>query len=139
MDQQAIEDRTEIGELLAGYARGVDSKHWDLWRLVLAPDACADYSSAGSADDSPRSRSMARAELSHLPMTQHLTTNVELDIDEDRAKARALVFTPMQLPGMHELTFCGARSHHDLVRTPKGWKSERLVEENLWFMTPPPR
>jgi hypothetical protein len=40
---------------------------------------------------------------------------------------------------MHELTFCGARSHHDLVRTPKGWKSERLVEENLWFMTPPPR
>jgi hypothetical protein len=72
-------------------------------------------------------------------MTQHLTTNVELDIDEDRAKARALVFTPMQLPGMHALTFCGARSHHDLVRTPKGWKSERLVEENLWFMTPPPR
>jgi 3-phenylpropionate/cinnamic acid dioxygenase small subunit len=52
VDQQAIEDKIEIGELLVGYARGVDSKDWDQWRLVFAPDACADYSSAGSAADS---------------------------------------------------------------------------------------
>jgi hypothetical protein len=24
------------------------------------------------------------------------------------------------------------------VRTPNGWKSERLVEENLWFVNPMP-
>ena len=65
--------------------------------------------------------------------------HVELDLDEDRAKARALVFNPMQLSGMQELSFPGACYHHGLVRTSEGWTSERLVEENLWFVTPPPR
>jgi len=32
---------------------------------------------------------------------------------------------------------CGGYYHHDLVRTPDGWRSRRLVEENRWFLNPP--
>ena len=140
MDQRALEDKIEIGELLARYARGVDSQDWDLWRSVFTPDAYIDYSSAGAAAG-PRDEVAAwlAQSMRSIPMTQHVITNVEVDLDGDRASVRALFYNPMQLPGMEALSFCGGRYHHDLVRTPEGWKSERLVEENLWFVNPPPR
>jgi len=140
VDQRALEDKIEIGELLARYARGVDSQDWDLWRSVFIPDAYIDYSSAGAAAG-PRDEVAAwlAQSMSSIPMTQHVITNVEVDLDGDRASVRALFYNPMQLPGMEALSFCGGRYHHDLVRTPEGWKSERLVEENLWFVNPPPR
>jgi len=64
VELQALQDKIEIGELLARYARDVGSKNWQL---------------------------------------------------------------------------SGGRRHHDLVRTPEGWRSEGLVEENLSFVNPPPR
>jgi hypothetical protein len=48
-----------------------------------------------------------------------------------------MFYNPMQLPGMDELSFCGGYYHHDMVRTPEGWRSAHLVEENLWFVNRP--
>ena len=48
MDLQALHDKIEIRELLARYARGVDTKDWELWKSVFTPDATLDYSSAGA-------------------------------------------------------------------------------------------
>jgi hypothetical protein len=70
-------------------------------------------------------------------MTQHFISNVEVDLDGDRAKVRALFYNPMQLPGMAQLSYCGGYYVHDMVRTPDGWKSERLVEHNEWFVNRP--
>jgi len=138
MDLQVVLDKIEIQELLYRYARAVDSKDWDLYRSVFTPDASLDYSSAGAAVGS-RDEVAAWLEqgLSVVPMTQHYVTNIEIDLDGDRAEVRAMFYNPMQLPGMAELSFCGGSYHHGLVRTPDGWKSERLVEENLWFVNPP--
>lgn len=137
MDLQAVHDKIEIQELLARYARGVDSKDWELWKSVFTPDATVDYSSAGAAVGS-RDEVAAWLEqgLSVVPMTQHFISNIEIDLDGDRAKVRAMFYNPMQLPGMADLSYCGGYYHHDVVRTPEGWKSERLVEENLWFVNP---
>ena len=68
-------------------------------------------------------------------MTQHFITNVEVDLDGDRAKVRAMFYNPMQLPGMADLSYCGGYYHHDLVRTLDGLeeraagRGERLVRE----------
>jgi hypothetical protein len=48
-----------------------------------------------------------------------------------------MFYNPMQLPGMTEMTSCGGNYLHDVVRTPDGWKSERLVEMNEWFVNRP--
>jgi 3-phenylpropionate/cinnamic acid dioxygenase small subunit len=138
MDLQALNDKIEIQELLARYARGVDSKDWELWKSVFTPDATLDYSSAGAAVG-PRDEVAAWLErgLAVVPMTQHYITNIEIDLDGDRAKVRAMFYNPMQLPGMADLSYCGGYYHHDVVRTPEGWRSERLVEENQWFVNPP--
>ena len=46
MDAQAVQDKLEIHELLARYARGVDTKDWDGLRAVFSADASFDYSAA---------------------------------------------------------------------------------------------
>ncbi len=116
----------------------VDLKDWELWKTAFTPDAFIDYSSAGAAVGS-REEIAAWLEqgLSTVPMTEHFITNVEIDLHVDRPKMRAMFDNPMQLPGMAELSYCGGCYHHDLVRTPEGWKSERFIEENLWFAKPP--
>jgi 3-phenylpropionate/cinnamic acid dioxygenase small subunit len=138
MDLQALSDKIEIQELLARYARGVDTKDWELWKAVFTSDAVLDYSSAGipvgSRDDIA---AIFEDAFKTIPMAQHFISNVEIDLDGDRAKARAMFLNPMHLPGMAEQSYCGGSYHHDLVRTPAGWKSEHLVEDNMWFVNPP--
>lgn len=138
MNLQQLQDKIEIQELLARYARGLDTKDWELWKAVFTPDAVLDYSSAGipvgSRDDIA---AMFEQAFVAIPMAQHFITNVEVDLDGDRAKVRAMFYNPMQLPGMTEQSSCGGTYHHDMVRTADGWKSEKVVEENLWFLNPP--
>jgi 3-phenylpropionate/cinnamic acid dioxygenase small subunit len=138
MDVQQVADKLEIHELLARYARGVDTKDWALYRSVFTPDATIDYSSAGAiAGTRDEVAAWLEAGFVDIPMTQHFISNVEIELDGDRAKVRAMFYNPMQLPGMSDLSYCGGYYDHDLVRTADGWKSERLVEHNQWFVGQP--
>ena len=140
MDIQAAHDKIEIQELLARYARGVDDKDWELYRSVFTADAHIDYTSAGAIAGSIDEVAAFLAEgFTAIPWTQHYITNVEIDLDGDRARVRAMFFNPMQLPGIEGSSSCGGFYHHDLVRTPDGWKSSRLVEESRWFLNGPGR
>jgi 3-phenylpropionate/cinnamic acid dioxygenase small subunit len=136
---QTAADKSEISELLYRYARGCDTGDWELLRSVFTEDAKLDYTSAGcpagTRDDMV---TWLEESLSQLPWRLHYITNIEIDLDGDRAQVRAMFYNPMQLPGMADPSYCGGRYHHDAVRTPTGWKSERLVEENLWFVNPMP-
>ena len=139
MDLQELCDKQEITEQLYRYARGVDTHDWDLWKTVFTPDAHIDYSSAGAAVGSrDEVADFLKNAMGQMPMAQHSITNIEIDLDGDRARVRAIFFNPMQLPDMDDPSFCGGCYHHDFVRTPEGWKSQRLVEESLWFVNPPP-
>lgn len=138
MDLRTLADKTEIAELLALYARGVDSKDWNLWRSVFTPDAVLDFTSAtpivGSRDEVIAIMEKA---LATTPMTQHFISNIETEVNGDRATCRAMFYNPMLLPNMKEQSYCGGYYHHELVRTPDGWRSEKLVEENKWFVNHP--
>jgi 3-phenylpropionate/cinnamic acid dioxygenase small subunit len=140
MNLQQLQDKIEIQELLARYARGLDTKDWELWRSVFVPDAVLDYSSAGiPAGKRDEIGALFEQAFATIPWAQHIITNVEVDFDADgdRAKVRAYFFNPMQLPGMDEQSACGGTYEHDMVRTADGWKSEKVVENNMWFQNPP--
>jgi 3-phenylpropionate/cinnamic acid dioxygenase small subunit len=138
MDPQTVSDKIEIHELLARYARGLDTKDWELWKSVFTPDSVIDYRSAGGILGSRYEvAAWLEAALAAFPMTQHFITNVEVDLDGDRATARALFFNPLQLAGMAEQSSCGGTYFHRLVRTADGWRSEELTEQSLWFVNPP--
>jgi hypothetical protein len=138
MELLAIADRLEIQEQLARYARGVDTRDWDLWKSVFTPDAIVDYSKSGFACGSRDevAASLAQA-FATIPWATHHVTNIEIDLDGDRAQVRAMFFNPMQLPGMEGSSSTGGYYHHEFVRTPEGWKSAHLVEEPVWFLNGP--
>lgn len=138
IDIRALADKIEIRELLTRYATGVDNQDWDLWKTVFTEDATLDYSDVGGPiGDRDEVGEWLATSLAFLPMMQHLISNLEIDLDGDRAQVKAMFFNPMRLPGMDELSACGGWYHHDLVRTDDGWRSEKLVEQNLWFHNPP--
>ncbi|CRZ15054.1 nuclear transport factor 2 family protein [Mycolicibacterium neworleansense] len=134
-----MRDHADISALLYRYARAVDSKDWELYRSVFTEDAHIDYSSAGAVVGGREEvADWFAANFGVIPWTMHYITNIEiLDSDGDSATVRAMFYNPMQLPGMAEMSACGGYYHHELVRTPDGWRSRSLREENLWFTNPP--
>ncbi|MDV7354272.1 nuclear transport factor 2 family protein [Rhodococcus oxybenzonivorans] len=138
MNIRVVQDKAEIAELMYRYARAVDTKDWALLTSVFTEDAHLDYSSVGYPPG-PRDEVVAllRDALTQVPLTQHFVTNIEIDLDGATAKVRAMFFNPMQLPGVSGMTYCGGNYHHEVVRTPDGWRSARLREESLWFSNHP--
>jgi 3-phenylpropionate/cinnamic acid dioxygenase small subunit len=136
-------DHREIEALLYRYARAVDTKDWDLYRSVFTEDAVIDYSAMGiPAGPRDRVADVLAQGFAAIPWSMHYITNIEIvESDGDNATVRAMFHNPMQLPGMTEMSSCGGYYHHSLVRTPDGWRSRSLREDNVWFVNrpaPPP-
>lgn len=131
-------DQLDIEALLYRYARAVDTKDWDTYRSVFTEDAQIDYTSAGAiAGTRDEVITWLAAGFATIPWSMHYITNIETTIDDDTATVRAMFYNPMQLPGMSEPSACGGYYHHELVRTPDGWRSRSLREDNVWFTNPP--
>jgi hypothetical protein len=138
MDVQQVADKLEIHELLARYARGIDTEDWELWKSVFTDDAVVDYSRAGVICGSRDEVAAFLAEAyATIPWATHYVLNIEVDLDGDRAKVRAMFYNPMLLPGMEKESATGGYYFHDVVRTPDGWKSTHLVEQPVWFTNKP--
>lgn len=138
MDTRQISDELEIAALLNRYARAVDTKDWALYRSIFTDDAHIDYSSAGAIAGSRDEVADWLAQgFATIRMSMHYVTNIESRIDGDAAQVRAMFYNPMQLPGMTDLSYCGGYYHHELMRTPGGWRSRMLREENVWFVNSP--
>lgn len=135
---RTVQDKLEIHEVLARYARAVDDHDWDLYRSVFTDDAHLDYTSAGApAGTREELVEFLATSLPLLPWTQHVITNVEVELRGDEATVRAMFLNPMQLPGFDEPSMCGGHYLHQMVRTPDGWRSRHLVETNRWFTNAP--
>ncbi|MGE5696145.1 MAG: nuclear transport factor 2 family protein [Candidatus Sericytochromatia bacterium] len=139
MDAQRITDELEIAALLNRYARAVDAKDWAAYRSVFTDDAHVDYSSAGAAAGTRDEVAdwLSRDFTALIAMSMHYITNVETEIHGDDATVRAMFYNPFHIAGASGLSFCGGYYHHELVRTPDGWRSRSLREESVWFDNPP--
>ncbi|MFD4291711.1 nuclear transport factor 2 family protein [Rhodococcus sp. NPDC058505] len=136
MDSAYLHLWIEATDLLTRYARAVDARDWDLYRTVFAADARIDYStSGGPAGDREAVIEQLEPMLALFSRTQHYVTNMDIrgfDPDGGTASVSAMFYNPLIVaPGKQ--FFCGGWYHHELVRTPDGWRSVRLVEEAAWF------
>ena len=133
MDLQAIEDRIAAEDLLTRYATAVDRRDWEQYRSIFTTDAVIDYTSAGGiAGTVDEIVEFLSTSLEMFEMTQHLVSNIDLEVRGDSATVTAMFNNPMRLPG-GDTWFTGGWYHHDLVRTPDGWRSQRLREESVWL------
>ena len=133
MDRQALADRIAAQDLLTRYATAVDRRDWEQYRSIFTADAEIDYTSAGGiAGTVDEVVEFLSTSLELFEMTQHLVSNIDLEVNGDSATVTAMFNNPMRLPG-GDTWFTGGWYHHDLVRTPDGWRSRRLREESAWF------
>lgn len=133
MDLQSLIDRAEITDLLTRYARAVDRKDWGLFRSVFTPDARIDYTQVGGvAGNLDEVVGFLEQVMPMFETMQHLISNIDIAIDGDEAKVAAMVYNPLKLPDS-PMWATGGWYHHELVRTPEGWRSRSLVEEAGWF------
>ena len=133
MDRQALADRIAAEDLLTRYATAVDRRDWQQYRSIFTADAEIDYTSAGGiAGTVDEVVEFLSTSLEMFEMTQHLVSNIDLEVNGESATVTAMFNNPMRLPG-GDTWFTGGWYHHDLVRTPDGWRSRRLREESAWF------
>ena len=134
MDERirAIEDRLEIEDLLSTYARMVDFREWDRMDRVFTKDATIDYTSTGGQAGPYRETLewLDRA-LEPWPLNLHFISNVQIELDGDRAHSSCYFNAPMgRVEGEAQLVITNAGLYHDdLVRTDAGWRIERRVCE----------
>ena len=131
-----LADRIEIDDLLTRYAMAIDDGDWDALDSVFTPEATIDYTSAGGIRGSfPEVKAWLEKALAPFPVRQHLIGNKRVAIDGDRATVRAYFFNPMRLTladGTSRSAPGGGYYNHRLIRTPEGWRSQELVEDEVW-------
>lgn len=136
MDLTEISDRLEIEALLVRYTRAIDTGDWDRLDEVFTPDAQIDYTATGGIAASYAEVKPWLAQMLPLfPQRMHTLGQLDIALGGDRATVAAYFHNPMVLPrddGEDLLVEFGGLYHHELVRTPQGWRSRHLHEELVW-------
>ena len=136
MDLDQISDRLEIEALLVRYTRAIDTGEWDRLDEVFTPDAQIDYTATGGiAASYPEVKAWLAEMLPIFPRRMHSLAQADSEVDGDTATVAAYFHNPMLMPGRdgeETLVEFGGIYHHDLVRTPDGWRSRLLFEELVW-------
>jgi SnoaL-like domain len=130
-------DFEKIVKVLTTYARAVDTRDWDRYETVFAPEAVIDYTSSGGIRGS---RAEARAWVSEalgiFSMSQHMVMNHDITVDGDTATSHSDFYNPMGRPdgnGGLLLMFVGGAYIDKLRRTGDGWLITERVEAMKWW------
>lgn len=135
-----LTDRAEITDALIRYTLAVDNAAWADLDTVFTPDAHIDYSeSGGTVGAFPEVKAWLSENLFAFAIrTMHTLGQVAITLPDgtgDTAAVTAYFHNPMVISdgqGGERVVEVGGIYHHDFVRTPDGWRSERLREQVVW-------
>lgn len=133
--------RAAISDVLDDYARGIDTRDFDLVASLFTPEAHLDYtSSCGPAASRDEVVEWLRASLPAIAMTQHLLTNRRIRIDGDTAIVRTELLNPLLFEGEAgtELLLLGGRYDDQFVRVDDRWLISHRVHVTTWTAGPLP-
>jgi hypothetical protein len=139
MGLQELTDRAELAELVTRQSLWLDERRFDDAGAIFTEDASVVTQGGRSQglDDIAR-----QAERVHtrFDRTQHVTSNVLIDLDGDRATVKAnLIAAFVHDPAPEPALMVGERYHFEAVRTPRGWRFSRVEITPLWRSDEPPR
>lgn len=134
-------DRDAVRDLVVRFANAFDLQDWDALRACLMAEIFVDYSAfrgepaaTVTADAYVAARASALAGL----RTQHLSTNHQVTLAGDRAECLSAFVIHRVAPERpaesgEENTFDTAGHYrHGCVRTPEGWRIDRIRQTVLW-------
>lgn len=135
------EDKLAISEILDDYARGVDTKDWDLVLSCFAPDAVLDYTAFGGPKGAAQEVvDWIAGNVANFAMTQHHITNRHITLDGDEAVCVAELFAPMGMAGEGgtlTMLWTGGAYHDRLAKTGDGWTITERVFDKAWMASGP--
>jgi hypothetical protein len=139
VDSDELSDRAEIAAVIVAYTRALDQQRWDDLDSVFTPDAHIDYSAFGGSQGSlAEAKAFLASHMGVFARTQHMLGLPDITVDGPKATAVTPCHNPMVLAG-GQLMVCSLWYHHELVRTPAGWRIARLSEQrNFMTMLPGP-
>jgi hypothetical protein len=144
---QQLTDRQAITDLIARLGVMLDESNFDGAPAILADDVSVQ--TPGGSSRGPEAV-VAQARRNHTVRTHHVIANVLIDLEGDRAQARAnltVTFSPDQ-PGSR-LVINGAEQpdsrltigevyRFGAVRTDGGWRLARIETARVWSSLPLP-
>jgi 3-phenylpropionate/cinnamic acid dioxygenase small subunit len=129
---QELLDRSEIADLIARLGLWLDEKRFEDARSVLTEDVAVE-TLGGQVQGIEAVTEQARRNHD-VGRTQHVITNLLIDLDGDKATIRAnLIATFVQRadePGSH--FDIGERYRFEAIRTAHGWRLSRVQASPLW-------
>ena len=121
-----MNDRLDITDLISRLGRWLDDKQFDDARSVLTEDVTV-RTPGGQAEGIERV--VAQASRNHQVPTQHLITNVLVDLDDDSASATANLLVAF---AGETLDLQGERYSFGAQRTQDGWRLSRIEVTPVW-------
>ncbi|MFK0294162.1 nuclear transport factor 2 family protein [Streptomyces sp. NPDC090442] len=134
-------DRAEIADLLARHQRSLDEGVFDeAWgRAYYAEDVTAEMP-IGTVRGRDAVVTRIREGMALFARTMHLGGAAVIDVDGDRATARApQLSTHVLADGSEALFVSGGHAVTELVRTPDGWRITAAALRIAWTHGTPPR
>jgi hypothetical protein len=121
-----MNDRQDITDLISRLGRWLDDKDFGNASSVLTQDVTVS-TPGGQAEGIDRV--IAQASRNHQVPTQHLITNVLVDLDGDHATATANLLVTFAGDRLERL---GERYRFGAARTGDGWRLSRIEVTPVW-------
>ena len=133
---RALQDRTDIEEVLYKYSSAVDSFDKEGVRSCLADDLHAQYGNGEAVTDADTLVDWIADATATCIWQHHLLNVYHVKVDGDQANTVAYL-TSYQVfeENPKEAVILVARYHDELQRTADGWKIAKRVMELLWGET----
>lgn len=135
---RALQDRTDVADVLYRYSSAVDSFDKEALRSCLADDISAQYGNGAPVTDADTLANWITDATATCIWQHHLLNVYHVDIDGDQASTLSYL-TSYQVfeEDPKAAVILVARYHDELRRTPDGWKLSKRVMELLWGETKP--
>ncbi len=129
----AAADRLAIQDLMVRYASALDSRDWELFRQVWAPDCVIHYLPNTVLHGYDEVRDFCDRALSRFRITQHLLGNYGIELDGDRARTTtSLQATHVPPDGKGPVYTVWGVYRDEVIRTADGWRIlERTLEPTM--------
>ena len=128
-------DRAQITALVLDYAEALDSKNWDLLGACFVPEGTADFQEFGGRHEGVDAVvAFVAAALDAMTATQHMTSNLRIELDGDTARATSYVHAQHVRAGAEggDNFTIGGSYRDELARTTDGWRFVSRVLSGTW-------
>ena len=128
-----LADRSEVTELASRLGLWLDEQRFDEARSIFTEDVVV-QTPGGESQGIALVAEQARRNHAGYARTQHVITNILVELDGDRATVRAnLIVTFVHRADAPEQHFAlGERYQFEVVRTPQGWRFSRVHVSPVW-------